>query len=504
MKILGICHDVLICSAAVIVDGQVVAAIPEERLDRRKQSRVFPTLAIRRCLEEAGLKLHEIDEIAVGWNPSIELENVPGGFLARRWRSEHLSQVPAQFMRLAGTHATNEMSISGTAEKVPTITFVNHYDAHIGNAFFLSPYEEAAIIVLDGRAERQTSLLARGSGTKIERLAEMQFPHSLGLFYGAITQFLGFRPDSDEWKVMALASYASGDNEFYAPMSKLIRVNDDGTFELALEYFEFYNFYDSRMFSDAFVKLFGTPRQSSEALTERHQRIAAAMQRVFEETVTAILKALHARTGLTRLVATGGCFMNSVYNGKISELTPFKEAYITSCPDDSGTSIGAALWLHGQRGGARTKAPTHNYWGPEYSDAACLDAAKRFKLNATATDDPSGRAAQDLVDGKIVGWFQGRMEFGQRALGNRSILLDPRRKDGKDVVNAAIKFREAFRPFAPAILAEEVNNWFECEPNSLVPFMEKVFMFRPEKRELVPSVVNADGSGRLQTVDEHS
>ncbi len=506
MKILGICHDVLICSAALTIDGRVVAAIPEERLDRRKQSRVFPSLAVKRCLQEAGLKLEDVDEIAIAWNPSIELETIPGGFLTRRSRSEHLSQVPARFMQLAGAEASNELSITGAAKGVPPITFVNHYDAHVGNAFYLSPYERAAILVLDGRAERQTSLLAVGDGATVERLAEVRFPHSLGLFYGGITQFLGFRPDSDEWKVMALASYASGDNEFYGPMSELIRVQKDGTFEIALDYFEYFNFFDGRMFSDKFARRFGVPRKSSEPLTERHERIAAAMQRVFEESVTAIASALHARTGLDRLVATGGCFMNSVYNGKISQLTPFKEAFITSCPDDSGTSIGAALWLDAQRTGQRrVEAMRHNYWGPEYDDQACLDVARRFKLgSAQVVSDPSLQAAQDLVDGKIIGWFQGRMEFGQRALGNRSILLDPRRKDGKDVVNAAIKFREAFRPFAPAILAERTADWFECPPGTLVPFMEKVFMFRPEKRELVPAVVHADGSGRLQTVDENS
>jgi len=505
MKILGICHDVLICSAALIVDGRVVSAIPEERLDRRKQSRVFPTLAIQRCLADAGLELSDLDEVAIAWNPSIELENMPGGYLTRRWRTEHLSQVPAQLMRIAGAKASNELTMTGTAEAAPPITFVNHYDSHVGNAFYLSPHEEAAIVVLDGRAERQTSLLARGSGAKVERLSEVRFPHSLGLFYGAITQFVGFRPDSDEWKVMALASYAQGDNEFYEPMSRLVRVHEDGTFDLALDFFEFYNFFDGRMYSDKFVKLFGAPRRKSDPLDGRHERLAGAMQRVFEESVTKVLTALHRRTGLDNLVATGGCFMNSVYNGKITEKTPFKQAFITSCPDDSGTAIGAALWLHAQRTGKRSEPERHNYWGPEYSDAACLDVATRFRIpNVEVCQDVAGRAAQDLVDGKIIGWFQGRMEFGQRALGNRSILLDPRRKDGKDVVNAAIKFREAFRPFAPAILAEHVAEWFECEPGTLVPFMEKVLMFRPEKRELVPAVVHSDGSGRLQTVDADS
>jgi carbamoyltransferase len=508
MNVLGVCHDVLICSAALVRDGQVISAIPEERLDRVKQSRVFPSLAIQRCLEQGGIALPNVDEIAIAWNPGIDLETIPGGYLTRRWRTEHLSQVPARFMHLLGTGAEDEITIKGAAQGCPPITFVNHYDAHVGSAFFASPFDEAAILVLDGRAEKQTSLLAVGRGTKVEKLREVRFPHSLGLFYGTITQMLGFKPDGDEWKVMALASYAnssSRDNPYYPILKDLIRVDDDGSFEMALDHFEYANFFDRRMYSDKLAAKLGPVRKKTEPLGEKHQQIAAAMQHVFEETVTAILTRLHARTGVDKLVVTGGCFMNSVYNGKITSITPFKHVYIGGSPDDSGTAIGAALWLAAQRSGKRSPEPVrHNYWGPSYTDAQCLDVAKRFKLSAEVVEDPSGRAAKDLVDGKILGWFQGPMEFGQRALGNRSILLDPRRKDGKDVVNAAIKFREAFRPFAPAILAEKAHEWFECAPGTKVPFMERVLMFRPEKRELVPAVVHVDGSGRLQTVDKDS
>jgi len=507
MNVLGICHDVLTCAAALVSDGKVVSAIPEERLDRVKHSRVFPSLAIQRCLEMGGLTLSHVDEISVAWNPGIELETIPSGYLsARRWRTEHLMQVPARFMQLLGSSATEEMMIKGAAQGCPPITFVNHYDAHVGNAFFASPFDEAGILVLDGRAEKQTSLLAIGRGTRIERLSEVLFPHSLGLFYGTITQLLGFKPDGDEWKVMALASYASGANEYYPILKQLITIADDGSFEMALDHFEYYNFFDRRMYSDKLVKKLGPARNKTEPLTERHEKIAAAMQRVFEESVTDILRRLHARTGLDQLAVAGGCFMNSVYNGKIEEQTPFKDVFIGSSPDDSGTAVGAALWLAAQRSGKRAPEPVHhNYWGPEYTDVQCLDVARRFRItSAQVVDDPSARAAKDLVDGKIIAWFQGRMEFGQRALGNRSILLDPRRKDGKDVVNAAIKFREGFRPFAPAILLEKTHEWFECAPGTKVPFMERVLRFRPEKRELVPAVVHVDGSGRLQTVDRDS
>ena len=505
MRILGICHDVLICAAGLIEDGRVVAAIPEERLDRNKQSRVFPTRAIQACLDQAGVTMADIDEIAVAWNPGIDAETTPSGWVgARRWRAEHFSQIPIRFLQSQGQRAADTISMQTLWPDAPPITYVDHYLSHFGNAYYLSPYDECAVAVLDGRAERKTGMLAQARGTELEILQETDFPHSLGLLYGAVTQFLGFRPDSDEWKVMALASYAEADNEYLEPIRRLVEVHDDGGFSVDLSYLAYYNYWDRRMYSDRFVETFGPPRTRSEPLTERHERIAAALQKVFEETIANILTRLHESSGADRLVVSGGCFMNSVFNGKITELTPFKEVFITSCPDDSGTSIGAALYLHGLRTGEhRPKAITHNNWGPNYSDDECRAVVDRFKLSREKVDDPGKSAAEDLVAGKLVGWFQGPAEFGQRALGGRSILADPRRDDAKDLVNAAVKYRESFRPFAPAILAEKVAEWFECEPGAQVPFMERVYQFRPEKRDAVPAVVHIDGTGRLQTVDAH-
>ena len=507
VNILGVCHDVFICSACVLIDGEIVAAIPEERLDRSKRSRVFPTRAIQECLRIAGLDLEDIDEIAIAWNPAREAETTPAGFLdARRWRSEHLTQVPSRLLAMSGREASSAPSFEELWEGGPRITFVDHYLTHAANGAFLSPFETSAVLVVDGRGEIQTGMMARASGAKIEVIGENRFPHSLGLLYGAVTQYLGFKPDSDEWKVMALASYADAENQCLAPMRKMVRVGDGEMFSIALEYFEFFNYWDKRMFSDQFVRTFGEPRAPSDPITERHEQIAAALQQVFEESMTALLIELHERTGLENVVVNGGSFMNSVFNGKIEALTPFKRAHIGDSPDDSGTSIGAALYVHALRTGRRPMedVPQHNYWGTGYTDDECLEAATAFKLPHTVVGDPSKAAAQDLVDGKLIGWFQGRGEFGQRALGNRSILVDPRRPDAKDLVNSAVKFREPFRPFAPAILAERVAEYFDCPPGMEVPYMERVYPFKPDKGAEVPAVVHVDGSGRLGTVGEHA
>ena len=507
MEILGISHDCFVCSACVVVDGKVVAAISEERLDRVKQSSRFPILAVKECLKIAGLEMDDVDEIAIAWNPGIDMETVPSGYLnSRRWRVEHFMQVPGQLMRLRGAPTTNVLQQTGLWENSPPITYVDHYSAHIGNALMLSPYETAAFLVMDGRAERLTGMLGVASGVDIKSLKETNFPHSLGLLYGAVTQFLGYRPDSDEWKVMAMGSHQPAENEFTDAVRSFIEVDETGGFTLDLSWFEFSNFWDKRMWSDRFTKAFGKHRVKDDPITERDERLAAATQLVFEETISAILTRLHEQTGEDRLVVSGGCFMNSVCNGKLEQISPFKETFVSSCPDDSGTSVGAALYLHGLRTGKRSTAHmVHNYWGREFSDEECLAEATRYKLpGAEVVEDPAERAARDLVDGKLIGWFQSRAEFGQRALGNRSIIADPRSREVQDKVNAAVKYREKYRPFAPAILAERVADYFVCEPGARVPFMERVLQFREEKRAEVPAVVHADGSGRLQTVDEHS
>jgi carbamoyltransferase len=516
MLTVGIAHDIFISSAAVVRDGTVVAAIPEERLNRRKQWKGFPQHALNECLRQAGARFDDVDVVAVGWNPARHLGNANSRQSGTaRWRPEYLYAIPNWLMS-SQRIAPGTWIDQGMDGQRARIVHVDHHLAHAANAFFLSPWERAAVVSVDGRGEHDTvwwGVAARDPGEgrfRLERRGGLLFPHSLGLLYGTVTQYLGFRPDSDEWKVMALASFGSPDNEHYRRLRPLVTVDaGTGRFFVDQRYFVYHEpeVHAGRFYTEDFVDLFGPARGTDDPITERHHDIAWALQRVFEDTMTAVLSAVHRATGEERVVAAGGCLMNSVYNGRITRSTPFREAFVSSCPDDSGISVGAALWAYHQfapspgRGGPHP----HNYWGPSYSSDEVESTVRGYKLRHQRVSDAAATAARLLAEGSIVGWFQGAMEFGQRALGNRSILLDPRRADGKDVVNRAVKYREAFRPFAPAILAERVHEWFYAEPDGRVPFMEKVYEFRPEVRDRVPAVVHADGTGRLQTVErEHN
>jgi carbamoyltransferase len=510
VKTLGIGHDLIISSAALVDDGEVVAAVAEERLNRQKQYKGFPTAAIKWCLESTGTRLEDLDEIAVGWNPArhIEYPNRRQSNNAR-WKAEYLSAIPNMLFGLTDGDSgeTVTQDVDGLGAR---ITYYDHQLCHAANAFYLSPFDECAVFTADGLGERDTTSWGTASrGTGVTTLGSVRMPNSLGMLYGSVTQYLGYKPDSDEWKVMAMASYGRSD-EYVDAMRALVQTKP-GSLEYHIDQ-RFFSYalpevWGGRFYTPDFVEVFGPPREPDGEITDRHQDIARALQRVFEETMQHLLTELHALTQQPRVALSGGCMMNSVYNGRITTTTPFEAAFIPSCPDDSGIAVGAALLAYhrateGTAGGASTPraAHTHNYWGPGY-DAEIDETLARYKLRADGLSDPSATAAQLLADGQLIGWFQGRMEFGQRALGNRSILADPRPLATKDLVNAAVKYREAFRPFAPAILAERVDDWFETEHESTAPFMEKVLMFRDDVRDKVQAVVHVDGTGRLQTVE---
>lgn len=503
MKILGICSDIFITSAVLLEDGKVIAGAAEERLVRQKMFRGFPTNAIKYCLKEAKCSLEDIDCIALGWNPGLHLKpsNLRFGSVVR-WRGELLHTIPHALLSLAKSNDIDyvEQSIKQAAKEIKVI-YVTHHDSHAANAFLISPFKESAILTIDGRGEEDTAGFFTGKDNKIEELKLIKFPHSLGLFYGTFTEFLGFTPHSDEWKVMALAGKHFEKNRYYKKVRNLINLLPNGTFELDLRYFSYYLGDRNYWYSPKFIKIFGMPRTEGEELSDRHYEVAEALQMVSEETVIHMLDWLYKKSGMENIAVSGGFFMNSVFNGKILQKTKFKKVFISSCPDDSGTSLGAALYVYNHiLGRKQREEQIHNYYGPKFSDSEIKETLDKYKIRYAYIENIEKYAAKFIFEGKIVGWFQGRMEFGQRALGNRSILADPRDPAMKDKVNKAVKYREAFRPFAPSILEDQVSEYFECDKDARVPFMEKVFMIKSEKRKIIPAVTHIDGSGRLQTV----
>lgn len=372
----------------------------------------------------------------------------------------------------------------------------------MASAFYPSPFEESAILTIDGRGEDETGTWAQGKGNQIEQLQMTRWPHSLGMFYSVITQFLGFAPHTDEWKVMALAAYGNAATPYYDKMKSMIQVQADGQYEMDLSMFTYYLFdRQPRFYTEKLMTLLGPERQKNDPIEARHYDIAAALQRIFEEICVHMLEHLHKITGQTNLCLAGGSMMNSVFNGKIISKTPFENVYIPPFPDDSGVSIGAALlgYFEAEPKGSRTHLE-HNYFGPQFSSDEVGKLVSSFGLKARKLENVETEAAQLLDDGKLIGWFQGRMEFGQRALGNRSIIADPRHAETQNKVNLAVKFREKFRPFAPAILEERAADYFELDAGVSVPFMERVYPVKEDKRAEIPAVVFVDGSGRLQTV----
>lgn len=504
MKIIGINNEMFISSAALIDNGKIIAAGAEERFTRNKLTRVFPQKAIEYCLKEAGLKIGEIDYIAVSLNPGVYFAKFNPVFSGRRrHRIEQLYSVPDYLMHFYGRPSVDYMyqEIVGDFGK-SRIYFVVHHRAHAANGFFLSPFSSAAIFTADSQGEFESTTFCYGQGNKINLIKSINYPHSLGALYSTFTEFLGFKANSDEWKVMALAAYADPYNEFYKLFkTEVIKFQGDGSFELNLSYFKGFLHDQPNLYTEKLVETFGRARERNEELQERHFDIAAALQKISEDAVVHSLNWLFQQTSEKNLVLSGGFFMNSVFNGKVLELTPFENLFISSCPDDSGNCFGAALYLYNHILGEDRSVPmSHNYYGPQYTNKEIEETLKGYNLNYTYEEKISQKAAKLLSEGNIIGWFQGRMEFGQRALGNRSILADPRKTDMNDRVNRAVKFRESFRPFAPAVLKEKQEEYFEIGKGGDVPFMEKVYPVIPDKREQIPAVVHIDGSGRIQTV----
>jgi carbamoyltransferase len=499
-------------AAALVIDGELVAAAEEERFNRVKHVAGFPALATAWCLRDADVDARELDHVAIGRDPRANL-GAKVRQTARRLRNPgYVAERLRAMRRVSGVQAALADALAVDKEALRArFHNVEHHQAHAASAFFVSPFDEAAILTVDGFGDFASALLAHGRGSTFEVLDRVVFPDSLGIYYTAVTQWLGFPKYGDEGKVMGLAPYGDP-HVFRDEMRELLRVDD--LFSLNLDYFTHHargvdmtwaegSPTIGRIFSARLEDAFGRAREPRTQITRHHENVAAALQAVLEEAYLHVVREAHRRTGSTNLCLAGGVALNAVANGRIRPETPFEGLYVQPAAGDSGIAVGAAYYAwHQLLGRPRGFVMEHAYTGPEYSDDDCAAAMRAGGLEPERLDDDGlfGSVAERIAAGDVVGWFQGRMEFGPRALGNRSIVTDPRRHDMKDILNARIKHREPFRPFAPSILAEKTGEWFEQDYTS--PFMILVYKTRPEKRPELPAVNHVDDTGRLQTVEE--
>ncbi|MGZ8843062.1 MAG: carbamoyltransferase family protein [Pyrinomonadaceae bacterium] len=568
MYILGINAYHGDASAAIVRDGELIAAVEEERFNRIKHCAGFPTRSIEYCLRAAGISIEDVEHVGISRNPSAHLHKK---IVAAAKKSVGAGQWATAGARIAGTPVTD------SAPAVPSVEIqdapgngnghfsnfarqlgsrirnagkvrdlknelaralgvsahslraqfhnIEHHRAHLASAFFVSPFERAAVLSIDGFGDFVSTMWGVGEGNSIRVLGQVEYPHSLGIVYTATTQFLGFRHYGDEGKVMGLAPY--GEPRFIEQFREIVSTEPKGKFRLNLDYFRHATdgvemTWDGgspeigQIFSSAYARAFGAAREAGSQLTDRESDIAASLQLRLEEVAFHVLNHLQEETGLTDLGLAGGVAYNSVLNGKILRATPFRRVFVQPAAGDSGTALGVCyqIWNDQRPGRAKGRAlsaraaspialgplPFAPYTGPEFSNDEIKHEleASEIKCELLSDDELINCAARDIADGLIVGWFQGRMEFGPRALGNRSILADPRRADIKNTLNERIKKREAFRPFAPSVLAEHVGDYFEQTHPS--PAMLMVYEIKPERRSQIPAVTHIDGSGRLQTV----
>ena len=503
-------------AAALLVDGKLVAAAEEERFRRIKHWAGLPTEAVRYCLREARIAFDDVSLLAINTNPKAALLQKVVYTLRRRPNPAYvLSRV-----RNFGKRRSVAVQLSAALGQPfrGSLALIEHHRAHLSSSFHVSPFDGAVVVSVDGFGDFASAAWGLGRENDIRIDGRVHFPHSLGVFYQALTQYLGFPHYGDEYKVMGLAPY--GRPSCLDAMRRILRLKANGTYGLDLSYFRHHTEkfeyaweggqpHVGTLYTPALEELLGPARAADQPLEQLHMDVAHSTQAMYEEAFFHLLNTLHSRYGLDNLALAGGCAMNSVANGKVTRRTPFKRLYIQSAAGDAGGAIGAAFtaW-HETHGSADRYYMDHAYWGPSFSEQDLRDfvtsrsdvisaagcRVSELKDEATLCQ----RSAKAIADGKVVGWFQGRMEWGPRALGNRSIVCDPRRTDMKDILNQKIKRRESFRPFAPSILREAVPEWFEVDDD--VPFMMKVFPIREEKRALIPAVTHTDGSGRLQTV----
>lgn len=498
-------------SACLIQDGRLIAAVEEERFTRQKYWAGFPVRSIRYVLAAAGIQPQDLDHVGISRNPSANLMKKVLYTLRRRPSLDLIKDRLANAGKVGDlkTVFCERLGLAPTSLKAQFHN-VEHHRAHMASAFFVSPFKEAAIFSVDGMGDFVSTMWGVGKENSLEVSGSVNFPHSLGYLYTAVSQWLGFPKYGDEGKVMGLAPY--GTPRYMDEFRRIVRIQRDGSFELDLDYFELsgkgalMTWEEDEptvptMFSAKMVQVFGEPRVPRSEITKKHEDVAASLQAMLEEAEFALVHKLQRETGQTALCMAGGVALNSAFNGKVLPQTNFTDIYIQPAAGDAGTSLGVCYYIYHQLlGQPRTFVQDNAYTGPSFSNGEIAAALKRYDLAYQELDEAqlTAAAARIVAQGDVLGWFQGRMEWGPRALGNRSIIADPRRDDMKDILNARIKHREPFRPFAPSILEEAVGDYFDQSYPD--PFMIKVYNVLPEKRAEIPAVTHVDGTGRLQTV----
>ncbi len=506
-------------SAAIVCDGRLVAAVEEERFNRVKYAAGFPAAAIRYCLAEAGVQIEDVDHVAIPRNPWARI----GTKLLYAMRMPKFARERAKVMvKFTGITDALPEALGVEAAKIRAkFHRIEHHQAHLASTFYVSPFEQAAVLSADGLGDFASTMWATGQGRRMQVHGAIAFPHSLGMYYTALTQYLGFWKFGDEYKVMGLAAY--GEPKYLDEFRRIVKNGNGKGFRLGLEYFTHHRdgpdmtWHESdktpvlgRLFADYLTERLGPTRAADEPVEQKHRDIAATMQARLEEVLFEMLRALHARTKQKAVCLAGGVAFNCVANGKIFRETPFEQVYVQPAAGDAGLAVGAAFYVeHQVLGRPRSFVMEHAYWGPGFSEEQIRAAVRNsrlaeqgYRVRELAEEEAVRVAAQHVADGKILGWFQGRAEWGPRALGNRSIVADARRAEMKQILNERIKHREPFRPFAPSVLEEATGEYFEMSQPS--PFMTQAYPVRPEKREVIPAPTHVDGTGRLQTVSQRA
>ena len=510
-------------AACLVVDGKLINAIEEERIRRIKHWAGLPTEAIKWCLSDAKIKIQDVDYIAVSRNPSAHLHKKILSVLSKTPTLDFLKNRLLNVSTIGDikTKIAEALNIELATIKAK-VENIEHHKAHIGSTFLVSPFKEAACITIDGFGDFLSVMRGIGKENSFTTLDCIEFPHSLGIFYTALTQFLGFPEYGDEYKVMGLSAY--GEPVYVDKMKNIVKLKNNGLFELDISFFKHVSegvemVWENgkptfgSLFSDKLTGLFGKAREKEEEITKHYQNVAASVQAMYEEAFFHILNDTFNKTKLEAVALAGGCIQNSLANGKILRKTSFKKIYIPPASYDAGTAIGAAIvvWYEKSKE-SRSFVMENPYLGPEFKKDEIEEGIKKYHLELLKNNcvvelfdaevNLCKKVAELIAQGKVIGWFQGRTEFGPRSLGNRSIVVDPRKKEMKDILNERIKRREWFRPFAPSVLEEKTSEWFE--ESQPVPFMEKVYKIKESKQKLIPPVCHVDGTGRLQTVSYKS